>query len=266
MIKETMRRRISWSILLGLAGCGQPPADGDDTVGQSTAGLRVVHEGPIHVSDPNGRLRAGVALSTRPFAGDADGYLAHTQLMLRSAGDQATRPPFEVRLENARRALQETPFADPNPIAVAYVFEDDDVAGWTGSSLSEAAFIRTDRQKLPGDQTGIQRALSTTFWFDQVTVVHNVGASPFHLCQVAGYALGNRDPSSRADAQVSFQFQLGSTVDSDSPTWMTITAASPTYNWGNWWFRGAGFYRLWIQNINPIGAVTVNSTIGCLNF
>jgi hypothetical protein len=47
----------------------------------------------------------------------------------------------------------------------------------------------------------------------------------------------------------------------------TINASSPSYNSGNWWWHGYGFYRVWFRHQSPInwaGKLVVNSSIGCM--
>jgi hypothetical protein len=252
-------KTVAGLLMLGFVGCAQETATDD----------AAVYEAAIHVKDPAGRVRTGVALSTREFVGNPDSYLGSTQLILRDAGDRAIRPAYQERLEAARRALKGFAAIEAGSLGVAYVFEDDDVAGWSGPSLSDGAFRQTPDPSQPAaDGAGIRRGLVAGFFWESITLVRGYdGGSASHLCTYAGYALGSRDPISTANSvQVSFQWMYPGTY-TDDMVLSTINAANPSYNSGNWWWHGYGFYRVWFNHlspINPFGQLVVSSNIGCM--
>lgn len=259
MTKGHAMKTVAGLLVVGLVGCGQEGANDD----------QMVHEAAIQVKDPAGRVRAGVALSTREFAGNPDSHLGDTQLILRDASDRAARPAYPERLATARRALEGLAATEKGALGVAYVFEDDDVAGWSGPALSDGAFRQTPDPSQPvADGAGIQRELVIGFSYQQITIVRGYdGGSASHLCTYAGYALGNREPISTANnVNVAFQWSYPGAY-TDEMALSTINAASPSYNSGNWWWHGYGFYRVWFRHQSPInwaGRLVVNSHIGCM--
>jgi hypothetical protein len=259
---QTMRA-VSGLLLVGLVGCGAPEA-GDDGAPQGQ-----VYQSAIQVKDPAGRVRAGVALATRGFAGNAGSYLANTTLLLRDAGDRSARPPYQDRLERARSTLRETAAAEPERLAIAYVFEDDDVAGWTGPALSADAFRATGTSRPSADQTAIERGLVVGFAYEQDTFVRGYdGATTSYLCAYGGYALGNREPISTSNSvQAELQWSFPGQSTAIWPTTMIFNAANPSYNSGNWFMRGFGYYRVWFRHLAPVnyaGRLVVNAHMGCM--
>ena len=259
--QDTIMIRISCLALLGLVACGQEePAPGGGE--QSKSELRAVYETAIHVNDPAGRARTGVVLTTRPLAGPADSYFGSTQVILGSRSNETARPRYSIRLEDGRRALKESPFTEPNPLAMAYVFEDDDVIGLTGPSLTESAFAAAPDPGKPGDVTEVKSALTAGFYSQEFVFLSGDPdkATPWLQCYGA-YPLGYRTEGSWSyQTVVKYQYTFGN-VSADETT--SIDSYNRVYNRGNWWTdHWFGFYRVYFHNIG--GFATIESNLGCL--
>jgi len=261
---KTIMIRISCLALLGSVACGQE--DSGTVVeggGQTKSELRAVYETAIHVNDPAGRARTGVALTTRPFAGPADAYFGSAQVILGSGSIETARPRYSTRLEDSRRSLKENSFTEPNPLAIAYVFEDDDVIGLNGPSLTESAFAPVPDPSKPGDVTEVKGALTAGFVSQEFVFLSGdtaVKATPWLQCY-GSYPLGYRTEGSWSFMTVvQYQYNfLG--VSHDETT--SVDSWNRYYNVGNWWTDyGFGFYRVTFRNIS--GFATIESNLGCL--
>jgi hypothetical protein len=256
--------RISSLALLGSVACGQEESGaGAAGGGQTKSELRAVYETAIHVNDPAGRARTGVAMTTRPFAGPADSYFGSAQVILGSGSIETARPRYSTRLEDSRRSLKENSFTEPNPLAIAYVFEDDDVIGLTGPSLTESAFALAPDPGKPGDVTEVKGALTAGFVSQEFVFFSgdtNPQATPWLQC-FGSYPLGYRTEGSWSfQTVVQYQYKLGN-VSADETT--SVDSWNRYYNIGNWWTdHGFGFYRVNFRNVG--GFATIESNLGCL--